>query len=57
MSSAEQQAEHDKRNAAGGAGTGYTIAFIAGDIQGKPNAVIAGNRPLPTLSTVLSYFY
>jgi len=31
-----------------GARSGYAITFIAGDIQGKQHAVIAGIRPLPT---------
>jgi len=43
-----QRAEHDKRSAASGAGAGYAITFISGDIQGKQHAVIAGIRPLPT---------
>jgi len=30
-----------------GARSGYAITFIAGDIQGKQHAVIAGSRPIP----------
>ena len=57
ISSALQRAEHDKRSAAGGAGTGYALTFAAGDIQGKQHAVIAGSPPFPPFRTLLSGFY
>jgi hypothetical protein len=45
-----QLAEHDKKSFAGGARAGYTLTFIAGDIQGDlPETVRAGSQPLATL--------
>jgi len=46
ISSAEQHAAHDKRNAAGGAGSSY--AFAAGDIRGEQQGLYSW-QPAPCL--------
>ena len=47
-SSAEQHAEHDKRNAVGGAGSSYALTFAAGDIRGEQQGCCSW-QPAPCL--------
>ncbi len=45
-----QHAEHDKRNAAGGAGSSYALTFAAGDIRNEKQSRYNW-QPAPALSS------